>query len=217
MIGLTLSRLILAENMAKRVRERRGIALSLAAFIAVDIGDGVIARKLGADTPLRRFADAAVDRASVARVAVATMRTNAAAKPYIAGLAAREVVVGATNALHHFRTGEVVQGHGPHKLGSLSVALFGLAAASGNQVATRGTGLAANIINAGLAADYVASAIEPQGYVAGGVRHIECEVFSNDRTPLAEKKSESEEHSSYRSIQYRPAPQHYGLSGYVSR
>lgn len=174
MIGLTLSRLALAENMARKVRERRGIALSLAAFIAVDIGDGVIARKLDADTPLRRFADAAVDRVAVARVATAVARTNKAAKPYVLGLAARDMIVGAANAVHYHRTGEVIQGHGPHKLGSLSVSLFGAVAAGGNQAATRATGFAANIINAGLAADYVANIVKPQGHVAGGVRHITC-------------------------------------------
>lgn len=171
-VGLTLLRLVAAERMARQVAKRQGIGKSLIAFIIADIADGVLARKLDADTPLRRFTDAAVDRLSVLRVGWSVAKINKAAKPHMAILAAREILVTGVNATHTIRTGEIVQGNSSHKLSSLSTALFAMAASSGNETLTHSTGIAMNAINISLAADYVANLIEPSGYESNGVRHI---------------------------------------------
>jgi phosphatidylglycerophosphate synthase len=177
-IGLTVIRLPLAERMARKTERKESIGLELGLFILADIADGVLARKLKVDTPKRRFADAVVDRVSVLRVGWAMSKANPVSKPFLQGLAGRELIVAGANAVHYLRSGEVVQGHGIHKLGTLSTALFGLAASTGNVLATKTTGLAANIINYGLAIDYIYNAIEPHGTVNEGVRHI---AFENTR------------------------------------
>jgi hypothetical protein len=99
-------------------------------------------------------------------------KTNPVTKPYIAGIAIRDATVSGINAVHYLKSGEVVQGHGPHKLGSLSVALFAVTATYDNETATKLTGLAANTINAGLAIDYFKNVLEPHGVVTDSVRHI---------------------------------------------
>lgn len=172
-IGVTVPRILLAGKMASDISSGKGIAWSLLGFVATDIGDGVLARKLGADTPLRRATDAVIDRASVALVATAVCRVNPVAIPFVIGLAAREVIVTGANYAHYRRTGEVVHGSGNiHKLGSLSLALFGAVAATGNETLTALTGLTSLGINVGLAFDYASNAIQPHGTVDEGVRHI---------------------------------------------
>src|SRR5665811_592099 len=111
-IGLTVFRLALAEGMVRRIKSGKSILPLLGVSIVTDIGDGVIARKLNIDTPMRRFIDAAVDRLSVARVALEMAKVNEAAKPHLQVLAAREIAVTAINALHTVQTGNVVQAHG---------------------------------------------------------------------------------------------------------
>jgi hypothetical protein len=88
-------------------------------------------------------------------------------------LGVRELVVGAANTYHLVRTGEVVQGHNVHKIGSLSVAAFGAVASTGSEGLSRIVGTTANLISAGLAVDYISNAMNPHGEVVDGVRHIE--------------------------------------------
>ena len=169
---LTLSRLGIAEIMARKITKQESIVVPMAAFVIADVLDGVIARKLDVDSPRRRFLDAAVDRLSVLRAASAMYDINPTSRPYLAALAAREAVVSAANLAHYAKSGEVVQGHGFHKLGTLSISAFALGAASGNENVTHALGAASTTINAVLATDYVSNAASSHGDVIDGVRHI---------------------------------------------
>jgi phosphatidylglycerophosphate synthase len=171
-IGLTLSRLLLAEKVAERIKNGQNVLGHMGIFIAADIADGCIARKWGVDTPLRRIADSVTDRVSVARVGMALHERYEHSRAHLGLLAGRELVVGAANVYHYVRTGEVVHGHGAHKLGSLSVACFGAATLTGNEAITNLAGRAANIINLGLGLDYISNAVSPHGEAYGGIRHI---------------------------------------------
>lgn len=171
-IGVTLSRLILAESVAQNISRRKSIVRPLALFLLADEIDGRLARRLGVDTPLRRFADAAVDRISMLRSGVAMAKANPAAKRYLLALAARDAVVGGVNAAHYLRTGEAIQGEGIHAAGTLSIAAFGLVASYGEERSTHLSGQIATAIYGGLATDYVWNLLEPHGEVVDGVRHI---------------------------------------------
>ena len=178
-LALTLSRLLLADNIAHRTREGKRSLGRMGLFVIADIADGVLARRWGVDTPLRKAADAVVDRASTFMMAKAVFDTRPDSRINLSILAAREAVVGASNAYHLMRTGEVVQGHGIHKIGSLSVAGFGAIAGTGSETASRAVGATANLINAGLATDYLSNAINPHGEVVDGVRHIQFDNLKN--------------------------------------
>jgi hypothetical protein len=119
-IALTGARYLLAERVARRVRDDKSIVLDMAVLVAADIFDGVLLRKLGLDTPARRVADGAVDHLSVARVMGELAKKNEAARPYIGILAARAAVVGTLNAEHWCRTGEVTKGGSNQKATNLA-------------------------------------------------------------------------------------------------
>ena len=172
-IGLTLSRLLLAENIARRTRKEKRSLGRIGFFVLADITDGVLARRWGVDTPLRRATDAITDRTSAFIMAKAVFDMRPDTRTNLTILAGREILVDVANVVHLIKTGEVVQGHGIHKIGSLSVAIFGIAASTGSEVASRAVGATANIINAGLATDYVSNAIRPHGEVVNGVRRIQ--------------------------------------------
>lgn len=171
-ISATLARLIITEKLVKDIEKQNGIAVSMGMFLVADIADGVLARKLDVDTPLRRFTDAAVDRVSIFRAAQAMSKVNPAAKPYFALLGVRDLAATTANTVHYLRTGEAVQGDGLHKLGSMSVAMFALSASTANELLTNIAGVASTAIYGGLALDYINNAIEPHGFVKDGVRHI---------------------------------------------
>lgn len=139
-IALTGARYLLAERMAKHVKNDELVALDMAMIVVADIFDGVLLRKFDLDTPNRRLADGIVDHMTVARVASEVAKKNEASRPYIGILAARAAVVGALNAEHLRRTGEVTKGQVNQKATNLAMAAFGLAAASGNKRLTHLTG-----------------------------------------------------------------------------
>ncbi|MBP9852509.1 hypothetical protein KBC77_00830 [Candidatus Saccharibacteria bacterium] len=62
---------------------------------------------------------------------------------YILALSARAGIVGAMNATHLLRTGEVTKRQNWQRAANLSSALFAVVAATGNQKATKFTGLLA--------------------------------------------------------------------------
>ncbi len=170
--SLTAARLFIAYNMAKRVEAGRNITLPMAAFVGADIMDGVIARKLDVDSPGRRFADALVDRVSVGMVARNIVKEHPQTRPYVIGIGLREAAVSAANMLHYANSGEVVQGTGVHKLGTLSLAAFGIISSYGHYDATRVAGTVASSINIGLALDYIRNAVNPTGDTQDGIRKI---------------------------------------------
>lgn len=172
-IAFTGLRLLQAGRMVKKVKKGEAIGSDMALFVAADIVDGKIARYFEADGPLRRTADALVDRASVTKVSLALARTNPAAMPYIAMLASREIAVSLMNATYWLRTGEAVHGTEYHHLAPLSVSAFAVAAANGDRTATHLTGLAMVGVNAALALDYLDNARDKgEGYSQDGVKHI---------------------------------------------
>src|SRR5215210_6413018 len=87
-ITLTGARYLLAERLARHVKNDEPIALDMVMVIAADIFDGVLLRKFDLDTPNRRVADGIVDHLTVARVASEVAIKNEASRPYLAVLAA---------------------------------------------------------------------------------------------------------------------------------
>lgn len=139
-IALTGARYLLAERIAKHVKNDQPVVLDMAMIIAADILDGVVLRKFDLDTPKRRVADGIVDHLTVGRVMAEVAKKNEASRPYIGILAARAAVVGALNAEHMRRTSEVTKGQINQKATNLAMAAFGLAAATGNKRLTHLTG-----------------------------------------------------------------------------
>ena len=139
-IALTGARYLLAERMARHVKDDKPVALDMALIVAADIFDGVLLRKFDLDTPKRRIADGIVDHLTVARVMTEVAKKNDISRPYIGILATRAAVVGALNAEHMRRTGEVTKGQFNQKATNLAMAAFGLAAATGNKRLTHLTG-----------------------------------------------------------------------------
>lgn len=135
-IALTGARYLLAERMAKHVKDDEPIVLDMAMILAADVLDGVVLRQFDLDTPKRRIADGVVDHMTVARVMAEVAKKNEASRPYIGILAARAAVVGALNEEHLRKTGEVTKGQWNQKSTNLAMAAFGLAAASGNKKLT---------------------------------------------------------------------------------
>jgi hypothetical protein len=150
-IALTGARYLLAERVARRVRDDKPIALDMAILVAADVFDGVLLRKLGLDTPARRVADGVVDHLSVARVMGELAKKNHAAQPYIGILAARAAVVGTLNAEHWRQTGEVTKGGANQKATNLAMAAFGMIATKGNDTLTHIAGGVASGIAIGTA------------------------------------------------------------------
>ncbi|MDB5168921.1 MAG: hypothetical protein JWO41_277 [Candidatus Saccharibacteria bacterium] len=157
-LAATGSRLIIGGYMARNVLHHKPVLGSMAIFLLADHFDGVLARKMGVDTPKRRVIDAMVDRAAIAMNFAALAVVNEEARPFIGLLAAREAVVGMANWHVLKETGAVVQGAGAQKLGSLSVALFGVAGAQYPEF-TDAAGIATVAINTVLATEYVENAL----------------------------------------------------------
>lgn len=176
--GYTFARLALAGHISKKIYKGENTIFHMSAFVAADVLDGVVARRWDVDTPMRRAADAITDRMSVLIMGKAIYDVYPASRTGLWTLTAREAAVTATNAIHTLRTGEVVQGHGVHKIGSLATACFGMASANMGDTMTRITGLVANTANFVLASDYMLNALQPHGELIDGIRHIQ---FDNVR------------------------------------
>ena len=139
-VALTGARYLLAENMARRVKQGKPIYGHMATFVVADVLDGAILRKFNADTPLRRVADGVVDHLSIARVSYEVGKANPASIPYIATLAARASAVGILNGIHLLRTGEVTKGQANQEATNLATAAFAAMAAGGNEALTHTSG-----------------------------------------------------------------------------
>lgn len=157
-MAATGARLLIGAYIAKNVVQHEPVLGPMALFVLADHFDGVLARKMGVDTPRRRIMDALVDRASVAMGFGALATVNHEAWPFIGLLAAREVVVGVANGYVLKETGLVVQGSGMQKLGSLSTAVFGVVGAQFPEF-TEVAGTAMVAINGVLAAEFIENAL----------------------------------------------------------
>lgn len=145
-IVLTTSRYGLAEQMARRVRDKKTIGLSMAAFIAADVLDGVLLRQFDADGPVRRVADGVVDHVSVVRVMAEVYRQAPESRWPLAIIAGRAAVVGAINAAHLMHTGEVTKGGVYQRASNLATAALAVVAARGNESQVKSAGwLAAGV------------------------------------------------------------------------
>jgi hypothetical protein len=144
-LAITAARLGIAEIMVRKVRNNESILLTMAIFIAADIGDGAFLRKLGRDTPVRRFADSVVDQVSVARVGYEVAKQNPAMRPYLGVLALRATYSGIVNVAHQGLTGEVTKGGNFQKSVSLATAAFGVSAANGDRLRTHASGVIASV------------------------------------------------------------------------
>lgn len=144
---LTASRLVLAKNIADRLKEGRPYAAQMAAFVAADILDGKVLRMFDADTPTRRAADGIVDHASQALVMKEAWGGGSAARRYISILAARAAIVGGLNLAHYKLTGEVTKGNNYQRAANLSTAAFALAVGTSKPKVIHAFGVASAAIN----------------------------------------------------------------------
>lgn len=162
MLAATAGRLYQALDYSKRVKEGRPVKGLTAAIIGIDIADGIIARKLGLETPNRRVVDSVVDSAIITTGLWSTHKKYPNSRPFTIALAAREAFVGAGWALDLKSSKQVKKGDDFHKLPSLSIAAFCLAANHGSERAMKLTGVAAVAINTALAYDYYKGWTEPE-------------------------------------------------------
>ena len=141
-VGVTVARLGIAEWVARRVRAEESIYLPLATFVAADILDGVLLRKVDMDTPVRRVTDGVVDQLSIARVAYETAQKHPETRKHIAALALRAAAVGAANIWHLQKTGEVTKAGNKQRLMGLAAAAFAAIASRGQTAHTEAAGAA---------------------------------------------------------------------------
>lgn len=126
LIGVTVSRLGLAYGLVNAVDGPfMASAPWLTAIVLADVPNGILARRLGADTPLRRIADSVVDRITVGSAFVAFLAARPEFWIMLAPIMIRGAIVGTISATCLLFKGTIVTGRNAHKLGSLSVALMG--------------------------------------------------------------------------------------------
>jgi hypothetical protein len=94
-LAATVGRLVQARPLWKNIAEGKSIKRTVAAIMAIDLGDGIGARKAGVDGPKRRAMDSVVDSIFIATGLTALWRKSPEARPYVAALALREAFVGA--------------------------------------------------------------------------------------------------------------------------
>lgn len=160
-LTLTAARLGQAADLAVRVMKKKPLFSATAAICAVDLGDGILAQQLGVDGPRRRALDSIVDSVIIGAGLATTYKMRPKARPYITALAAREAFIASGWAADLRKTKQVKKGDDFHKLPSLSIAAFCLAANHGSDRAMQVTGAAAIAINYALAFDYYKGWTDP--------------------------------------------------------
>ncbi len=161
-------------DLTRRIKRGKPTGLATLAIIGVDIGDGMAARRGGVDGPKRRVLDSVLDSAIITSALTATYRKRPAARPYIAMLAAREVFVASGWATDLLKTRQVKKGDVFHKLPSLAIAAFGVAANRDNKKVMKAAGWTAVGINMALAIDYYKGWAQPEHNVVldNGVEEV---------------------------------------------
>lgn len=180
-LGLTAARLLQAADLSRRIETGKPTGLATLGIIGVDVGDGVVARAGGVDGPKRRVLDSLIDSAIIASALFSTYRKRPAARPYVAMLAAREVFVATGWGADLLKTRQVKKGDAFHKLSSLAIAAFGVAANRENEKVMKATGWAAVGINTALAIDYYRGWTEPEHNVLLETGVVEVPGFSGPR------------------------------------
>ena len=160
-LGLTAARLLQGADLSRRVKKGKPIKAATAAIIAVDLLDGVLARKLDSDGPRRRIADSVVDSGIIAAALAAMHKKHPKARPFIGALAARELFVAGGWALDLAKSRQAKKGDVFHKLPPLTIAAFGVAAHHGSERTMKRTGAVAVGVNALLAYDYFKGWTDP--------------------------------------------------------
>ena len=154
MLGLTVARAGQAVDLYKRVMDEKSVKAATAAIMAIDLFDGILARKLGVDGPKRRLSDSVMDSAIIAAGLASSYRKHPAARPYLGLLAAREAFVATGWITDLIRSNQPKKGDDYHKLASGSVAVACLAANHGGEKAMKVASVAAIAVNGMLAYDY---------------------------------------------------------------
>lgn len=154
MLGVTAARLLQGVGYSKKVIEGKPVLGSTLQIMGVDLADGIISRKLGVDGPKRRALDSAVDGAIIGGALLATLYKRKELRIYTTALLARELFVGAGWVADLKGSKQVKKGDDYHKLASISVAAYGLAANQGNRKTAVMAAIPAIAINTQLAIDY---------------------------------------------------------------
>lgn len=160
-VASTFLRLAQGLDLARRVNKGKPVIAATLGVMAVDLLDGIILRRLGLDGPSRRAADSATDAGIIAMGLAATYKKHPQSRPYVASLAAREVVIGAGWAVDLARSRQVKKGDDFHKLPSIAIAAFCTAAHHGSDRSMRNTGRAALAVNLWLGYDYLKAWSDP--------------------------------------------------------
>jgi phosphatidylglycerophosphate synthase len=126
----------------------------LSVFIVWDVADGWVARRFGEDGPLRRSADAVVDRAAIFGVLAVLVAVRPASLPWVLALVVVDAAVAASSWRCLRSTGVVAVGSRVHDASSLAVAAFGILASAGSDLAWK-AGLLAVALRCLGAADLV--------------------------------------------------------------
>ena len=161
MLAATAGRLYHAWDYTKRVREGRSVSGLTLSVMGIDLADGIVARRIGVETPKRRVADSVVDSAIITTGLWVAHKTRPKSKPFIYALATREAFVATGWAYNLATTKQVKKGDDWHKLPSISIAAFCVAANQSSDRVMRLAGCAAVAINTALAYDYYKGWTEP--------------------------------------------------------
>jgi hypothetical protein len=180
-LAATAARLVQVRPLWQRIADGRPINKTVAAIMAIDVGDGYGARNAGADGPKRRAMDSIVDSVFIATGLAALWRKQPESRPYVAALAAREAFVGSGWAMDLSRSRQVKKGDTYHKLASATIAAFAVAATSESSKATKIFGAAAIGINSVLAYDYYKGWTQPERNVMLDTGVVEVPGFYEAR------------------------------------
>lgn len=163
-IAITLARLSLAILMAVALRQSYALALLLlGAMIISDLLDGMIARKWGVDSNVRRVADSVIDTCSIHIVAISFILVNPHFLALYLPLAARDAVAATVCTSSQLRFRTLLIGGAWHKLSSLSKAGLLIAMMFGTQSESGLVAAAALLINVALLVDYVGAHVIVSG------------------------------------------------------
>ncbi|HEX3432726.1 MAG TPA: CDP-alcohol phosphatidyltransferase family protein [Solirubrobacteraceae bacterium] len=156
LIAVTILRLVLLVPLIWGISHEPAVAAgALGLIVAVDIVDGVVARGHRLDGTRRRLTDAAVDKLMIHAASLAVVLKSPDLLPIYLPLLARDVGVCSVSLWLILRYKAFVSGRPIHRLASVTYALLGAAALTGNAAATLITGAVAWFVHYAVLGDYL--------------------------------------------------------------
>jgi phosphatidylglycerophosphate synthase len=161
-LALTAARLLQAPDYYKKAVSDKSVIGATMAILAIDMGDGILARRFGVEGPKRRLLDSAVDSTIIAAGLLSAYKMKPKTRLFAAALAAREVAVATGWTVDLLISKQAKKGDDYHRAASAAIAAFVLTANHGSEKVMNRVGYAAIAVNAALAYDYFMGWTNPE-------------------------------------------------------